>query len=91
MSFLTEDVLPFSKQQVVSLFVFEYTSNVSGFQLMTSWNDETERTIQGLFTNHFAPKRYRGVTGFMMVMGELVWCWGVSGGGNNDNIGNGRP
>ena len=80
-----------SKGQAVSLFVFEYTSNVSRFQLMALWNDETERTIRGLFTNHFATKRYRGVTGVMMVMGELVWGWGVSGGRNNDNIGNGRP
>ena len=90
-SFQTEYVLPFSKQQVLSLFVFEYTSNLSGFQLMESWNDETERTIQGLFTNRSTPKRYRGVTGVTMVMGELVWGWGVSGGRNNDNIGNGRP
>ena len=47
---------------------------------MASWNDETERMIRGLFTNRFAPKRYRGVTGVTMVMGELVWGWGVSGG-----------
>ena len=69
-----------SKRQAVSLFVFEYTSNVSGFQLMAPWNDNTERTIRGLFTNFFAPKRYRGVTGVTMVMGELVWGCGVSGG-----------
>ena len=59
------------KQQAVSLFVFEYMSNVFGFQLMASWNDDTEWTIRGLFTNRFAPKRYRGVTGVTMVMGEL--------------------
>ena len=41
--------------------------------------------------NHFAPKQYRGVTGVMMVMGELVGGWGVSRGRNNDNIGNGGP
>ena len=45
----------------------------------------------GLFTNRFAPKRYRGVTGVTMLAGELVGVWGVSGGENNDNIGNGRP
>ena len=71
-SFLTEDVLPFSKRQTVSLFVFRYKSNVSGFQLMALWNGETKRTIRGLFTNRFAPKQYRGVMGGMMVMGELV-------------------
>ena len=69
-----------SKLQAVLLFVFEYTSNVSEFQLMALWNDETERTIRGLFTNRFAPKRYRGVTGVTVVMGELVWGWGVNGG-----------
>ena len=52
----------------VSLFVFEYTLKVSGFQLMVSWNDETKRTIRGLFTNHFSPKRYRGVTDVTKVM-----------------------
>ena len=57
---------------------------------MALWNDETKRTIRGLFTNRFAPKRYRGVTGVTMAMGELVGGWGVSGGINNDNIGNGR-
>ena len=41
--------------------------------------------------NRFAPKQYRGVTGVMMVMGELVGGWGVSGGRNNDNKGNGGP
>ena len=58
---------------------------------MVSWNDETERTIRGLFMNRFAPKWYRGVTGVMMVMGELVLGWGVSAGSNNGNIENGRP
>ena len=58
---------------------------------MASWNFDTERMIRGLFMNCFAPKRYRGVTGVMMVMGELVGGWGVSGGRNNDNIGNGSP
>ena len=47
---------------------------------MASWNDETERTIRGLFMYHFAPKRYKGVTGVTMVMGDLVWGWSVSGG-----------
>ena len=41
--------------------------------------------------NRFAPKRYRGVTGDTMVMGELVGGWGISGERNNDNIDNGRP
>ena len=58
---------------------------------MASWNVDTERMIQGLFMNRFAPKQYRGVTGVMMVMGELVGGWGVSGGIKNDNIGNGVP
>ena len=58
---------------------------------MASWNVDTERTIRGLFMNRFALKRYRGVTGVTVVMGELVGGWGVSGGRNNDNIGNGRP
>ena len=80
-----------SKRQVVSLFIFKYTSNISGFKLMVSWNDETKQTIKGLFTNCFAPKRYRGVRDVTMVMGELVWGWGVSGGRNNDYIGNVRP
>ena len=47
---------------------------------MVSWNDETERTIRGLFTNCYALKRYRGITGVTIVMGELVWGWGVRGG-----------
>ena len=58
---------------------------------MASWNDKTKRTILGLFTNRFALKGYRGVTGVTMVMGELVWGWGVSGGRNNGNTGNVRP
>ena len=58
---------------------------------MALWNVDTERTIQGLFMNRFAPKQYRDITGIMMVMGELVGGWGVSGGINNDNIGNGGP
>ena len=44
--------------------------------------------------NHFAPKRYRGVTGVTgvtMVMGELVGGWGVIGGRKNENIDNVRP
>ena len=58
---------------------------------MASWNVDTEQTIQGLFMNRFSPKQYWGVTGVMMVMGELVGGWGVSGGRKNDNIGNGDP
>ena len=58
---------------------------------MASWNVSTERTIRGLFMNRFAPKQYKGVTGVMMVMGELVGGWGVNRGRNNDNIGNGGP
>ena len=41
--------------------------------------------------NRFTPKRYRGVTGVTMVMVEVVGGWGVSGGRNNDNIGNEMP
>ena len=73
------------------LFVFEYASNLSGFQLMASWNVDTEWTIQGLFMNHFVPNRYRGVTGVTLVMGELIRGWCVRGGINNENTGNGRP
>ena len=58
---------------------------------MASWNDKTEPTIQGLFTNRFAPKWYRGVMGVTVLMGKLVRGWGVSGGRKNDNKGNGRP
>ena len=58
---------------------------------MASWNVDTERKIRGLFMNRFAPKQYRGVTGVTMVTVELVGSWGVSGGRNNDNIGNGWP
>ena len=58
---------------------------------MASWNVDTERTIQGLFMNHFTPKQYRSVTGVTMVIRELVRGWGVSGGRDNDNIGNGGP
>ena len=58
---------------------------------MASWNVDTEQTIRGLFMNRFAPKQYRGVTGVTMVMGEPAGGWGVSGGRNNDNIGNEGP
>ena len=58
---------------------------------MVLWNVDIERTIRGLFMNRFAPKHYRGVTGVTMVMGELVGGWGIRGGRNNDNIGNGGP
>ena len=58
---------------------------------MASWNIDTEWTIQGLFMNRFAPKRYRGVAGVILVMGDLVRGWVISGGRNNDNIGNGGP
>ena len=58
---------------------------------MASWNVDTERTIRGLFMSRFAPKKYRDVTGVMMVMVELVGGSGVSGGRKNDNTGNGGP
>ena len=58
---------------------------------MALWNVDTEQTIRGLFMNRFAPKQYRGVTGVTVVMVELVGGWGVSGGRNNENIGNGGP
>ena len=58
---------------------------------MALWNVDTERTIQGLFMNSFAPKQYRGVTGVIKAMGELIGGWGVSGGRKNDNIGNAGP
>ena len=44
---------------------------------MASWNVDTERTIRGLFMNRFAPKKYRGVMGVTMVIGELVGGWGT--------------
>ena len=53
---------------------------------MAPWNDKTKRTIRGLFTNRFAPKLCRGVTGVTMVMGELVWGSSVIGGRRNGNI-----
>ena len=56
--------------------MFEYASSMSGFQLMASCNVNTELTIRGLFTNRFAPKQYKGVTGVMMVMGKIVGGWG---------------
>ena len=80
----------FETKSGVAIRIQIYVERVQIF-LMASWNDETEWAIRGLFTNRFAPKRYRGVTGVTMVMGELVWGWGVSGGRNNGNIGNVRP
>ena len=58
---------------------------------MASCNVDIEQTIRGLFMHRFALKKYKSVTGVMMVMGELVGGWGVGGGRNNDNIGNGGP
>ena len=58
---------------------------------MASWDINNERTIRGLFMNRFAPKRYRGVTGVPMLMGELVGV-GASAGGETmiTSILNGR-
>ena len=58
---------------------------------MALWNVDTERAIQGLFMNRFAPKQDRGFTGVTMVMGKLVGGWGVIGGRKNENIDNVRP